>query len=260
MFSCYCGFILVAGVDAFIDIYDEGSPLNHNEFSGVFDIIRVGWLIEAICSTQHDSFHSKSPGGSRMIKVPSSLKRLTFQQQFYLTNAKGEVCDCYYCNQFIFWFLWAKRFFTTVKSQCWICAAVSCIIMCLLCISLLFTVLFHLRWRLSARVKTFSAFQLRLLVSRTCQSCTLLHLNQVSSTAWGAGWNKALVSACQMWRTEAEGKTKVTAGGEKRQGSFSRALQSPSEPPTTGQEPERNVEDGAGHWTETFCFLIWNHF
>lgn len=40
--------VLVADVDGCIDIYDDGSPLHPNEFSAVFYIIRVGWLIAAI--------------------------------------------------------------------------------------------------------------------------------------------------------------------------------------------------------------------
>lgn len=67
-----------------------------------------------------------------------------------------------------------------------------------------------------------------------------------------------------MWRTEAEGKTKVAAGGGKKKHKNpshkpfkSRQSLRPSQ---SGQEPERNVEDGAEQRTGTFCFLIWNHF
>lgn len=190
------------------------------------------------------------------------------QQQFYLTNVNGEICDCY-CNQFIFWFWWTKSFFKALKSLCWNCACVSCIIMRLLCIPLLFLVLFHLRWRPSpARVKTFCAFRLRLLVSRTCQSCTLLHLNEVSSAAWGAAMKQGFgvgLSNVENWGI---GEDKGDSSSRRRE--KKKKHKNPSHKPfkphqslqrsQTGQEPARNVKDGAEHWTKIFCFLIWNDF
>lgn len=129
--------------------------------------------------------------------------------------------------------------------------------MCLLCISLLFMVLFHLGWSPSpARVKT-----------SPCQA----HVSVVHAPPpeWSVIRSMRSRDETRLW-------CQPVKCGEPRQRRRQRWQQEEKKPQNlshelfkplqslqrsqTGHDPERNVQDAAEHWSETFRFLIWNHF